>query len=350
MTDDPGASPFDYADSATGVFDRRHVEAKLREEVRRARRDNSPLTVLLVDIDYFKIYNDTLGRNWGDRLLRRFAEVLGGNLKPIDTLGRQGGDEFVILLPAHDLSVGAEFARQLLKSVSSAQYPGQELFEELFPQGKLTASIGATAMNPALQAETDLLAWADYALYRAKRLGRNRVVLQEGPPHSAESRRQPLKLFENLAALFSRASDRDRKLQDTAAAIQQWLAIDVCSLYLLEDRALTLRATAGLNPDSVGRVIMTTSEGLTGLVIETMTTVCARDAAKHPRFKYFPETGEERYGSYLGVPILYENTSLGVVVVQTKAIQDFSEEDVTVVKTIAGFLGGFLGAFLSASK
>ena len=80
---------------------------------------------------------------------------------------------------------------------------------------------------------------------------------------------------------------------------------EVCSLYLFEptQQRLILRATVGLDRDSVGKVSMRTSEGLVGMVIETMQPVAVADAISHPRYKYFPETGEERYHSFLGVPV-----------------------------------------------
>lgn len=329
-------------DPVTHANDRRFIEAKLKEEVRRARRDTIPFAVLLVDVDYFKLYNKTLGHIWGDRLLRRISEIISGRLQSMDTFGRYALDAFVVILPGRDIRKGEVIARDFQKSILSESFPGAEVFDEIFPTGRLTVSIGVTAYHTSLEHESELLAWADLALYRAKRLGRARVEAQDGPPHGSEARRQPLKLFESLATIYSKAAPRDEKLQQTAHLVQQWLQIDVCSLYLLEKGHLVLRATIGLDPESVGTVRMSPREGLTGLAIETLTTICVRDAAKHPRFKYFPETGEERYGSYLGAPILFENAPVGVVVIQTRAGLDFTEEEVTVVKTVAGFLGGFL--------
>ena len=124
--------------------------------------------------------------------------------------------------------------------------------------------------------------------------------------------KKPLALFEGLAALLPTHRPFAEKLQRVAELIREWLAVDVCSLYLLEEKQLVLRATDGLDAASVGKVRMKTNEGLTGLVIETMTMVCARDAQAHPRYKYFPETGESHLGSYLGVPILFEHDALGV--------------------------------------
>ncbi|MBI2891836.1 MAG: diguanylate cyclase [Nitrospirae bacterium] len=331
-----------HTDPLTNTFNRRYLEAKLQEEFRRARRDRASLALVLLDVDHFKLYNDTLGNAWGDRLLQRLAEVIQSQLEQTDLLCRYGGDEFAVLLPGRDLKSATSYAKNLLRAISGGRYPGHELFDALYSQGRLTASIGVAAIHPRLEHETDLIAWADYAVYRAKRAGRNQVIAQDGPPHTSDSRRQPLKLFETLAGIFSKADEAARKLQQTVTVIQDWLGVDVCSLYLHEAGDLVLRATVGLHPESVGRVRMSPSEGLTGLAVQTLTMICAPDAARHPRYKYFPETGEERFASYLGVPILYEARPLGVIVVQTRAMRDFSDEETSTVRAIAGLLGGFL--------
>jgi len=330
------------SDPLTGLPHRSLFEARLREEVRRARRDKNPFVLMIVDLDFFKLINETLGQRWGNQILQKVADVLRHRLKPGETLCRMDGDEFVILLPGRDLARGESLGRDLLKAIAKTRYPGQHLFEELFPEGKLTASIGLTVFSQEVEREFDLIAWADYALFRAKRHGRNRLMIQEGPPHGSDSAKKPLALFQALGGIFPKDIDFSMKLQRTAELIQEWLGVDVCSLYLLEEKNLVLRATVGLNPDSVGKVRMRTNEGLTGLVIETMTRVCATEAAKHPRYKFFAETGEEQFGSYLGVPILYGDQALGVIVVQTRRIQDFSEQEVAVVEAIAGFLGSVM--------
>jgi len=343
MNDEPKKIPdLAYRDPLTGLHNRVYFESKLKEEVRRVKRDRGIFSLAILDLDYFKLCNDTLGNRWGDQILKRVGELLQAKLKADDCLSRFEGDEFTILFPGQDLKKSEASVKELQRALAKGHFPGQELFDELFPRGKLTASIGLTAFHPQMQNEFDLIAWADYALYRAKRQGRDRLVIQEGPPHAGEQAKKPLTLFEGLSAIFPMPIEFSKKLQRAVELIQSWMEVDVCSLYFLEERSLVLRATEGLEKSTIGQVKMKTSEGLTGLVIETMTMVCARDAQHHPRYKYFPDTGESQYGSYLGVPVLYEHDPLGVLVVQTRAIRDFSEEEIKIVQAIAGFLGSFL--------
>lgn len=334
--------PHSFLDPVTGSPNRVHFESKLKEELRRARRDRSPLSLVVLNLDYFKLCNDTLGNRWGDQILKKVYDVLRRKLREIDVCCRLSADEFAVLLPATPIEKAEESARAWLKAISHHRYPGQELFEELFPTEKLTASAGVSALHPQLHHEFDLIAWADFALYRAKRQGRNRVVVQEGPPHIKAGQRNPLEIFEALSRLLPTPQPFAQKLQKAAVLIREWLGMDVCSIYLLEGRELILRASDGLDEHSIGKVRMKTNEGLTGLVIETLTSVCAREAKTHPRYKFFPETGENQLGSYLGVPILYEEDPLGVVVIQTREVQDFSEEQIKVMHAIAGFLAMFL--------
>ena len=119
--------------------------------------------------------------------------------------------------------------------------------------------------------------------------------------------------------------------------IQQRFASDVCSVYLLEpDRStLVLAATIGLRPESVGRIRMRLSEGLAGLVGETLTPQVVENATAHPRFKYFIEAGEDAYHSFVGVPIVDRGLLQGVLVLQTVEPRAYSE-DVVGLLTAAG--------------
>ena len=122
-----------------------------------------------------------------------------------------------------------------------------------------------------------------------------------------------------IGRLASTSGDPAETLANVVHLIQRRFGTDVCSVYLLEpDRAsLVLAATIGLRPESVGRVRMRLTEGLAGLVAEELRAQIVADAAMHPRFKYFPEAGEDPYHSFLGVPIIDRGLLQGVLVVQT---------------------------------
>src|SRR6186713_1275399 len=125
--------------------------------------------------------------------------------------------------------------------------------------------------------------------------------------------------LEEIGQLVSGSGNPSETLTNIVNLIQQRFASDVCSVYLLEpDRStLVLAATIGLRPESVGRIRMKLSEGLAGLVGETLTPQVVENATRHPRFKYFREAGEDPYHSFLGVPLIDRGLLLGVLVLQT---------------------------------
>src|SRR4051812_22208807 len=141
--------------------------------------------------------------------------------------------------------------------------------------------------------------------------------------------------LEEIGRLVSLSGDASETLANVVTLIQRRFKTDVCSVYLLgPDRSsLVLAATIGLRPDSVGRVRMRLNEGLAGLVAERLQPQIVADATKHPRFKYFPETGEDPYNSFLGVPIIEHGLLQGVLVVQTIESRVYSGDDVRMLMT-----------------
>ena len=141
--------------------------------------------------------------------------------------------------------------------------------------------------------------------------------------------------LEEISHLVSHSGNAAETLANVVKLIQQRFKTDVCSVYLLQpDRSnLVLAATVGLLPQSVGRVRMRLNEGLVGLVGEQVEPLVLADATKHPRFKYFPEAGEDTYHSFLGVPLVDRRLLQGVLVVQTIEPRVFSQEDVGMLMT-----------------
>ncbi len=143
----------------------------------------------------------------------------------------------------------------------------------------------------------------------------------------------PLGTLDDIARLVSENGDPAETLRNIVGLIHQRFATDVSSVYLLEaDRmTLVLAATIGLRPESVGRVRMRITEGLAGLVAQRLQPEVVADAARHPRFKYFAESGEDAYRTFLGVPVVDRGLLQGVLVLQTREPRDFSPEDVRIV-------------------
>lgn len=161
-------------DGLTGLANRRRLDEVLVEELRRARRQHLPLSVLLLDADEFKAYNDRYGHPAGDECLRRIGSAIKGALRrPADLAARYGGEEFVVLLPATDQNGSLIVAEHIRHTVAALQ------IEHLDSSHKImTVSIGTNSLIPMGDGDHGalILTAADHALYRAKAAGRNRVV------------------------------------------------------------------------------------------------------------------------------------------------------------------------------
>ena len=146
-----------------------------------------------------------------------------------------------------------------------------------------------------------------------------------------------LTILEDISSLISHSQDLQETLNRIVATVADRMAAEVCSIYILDQskKRLTLRATMGLDKESVGRVSMGIGEGLTGLVIERMKPVMVVDALAHPRYKYFPETHEEHFHSFLGVPLMEKESALGVLVVQTSRRREFSRDEMRLLTAIS---------------
>jgi diguanylate cyclase (GGDEF)-like protein len=163
-------------DQLTGIANRRNFDNRLRAEWGRAMRENIPISLLIMDVDHFKGYNDTYGHQQGDKALCLMANVLTDTLKRTsDFAARWGGEEFAVLLPHTDSAGGLAISEQIRKNI--------EISELLCDNGditKLTVSIGIISHIPTTDCSIgDFFSGADRALYNAKNSGRNRVCLCE---------------------------------------------------------------------------------------------------------------------------------------------------------------------------
>jgi len=161
-------------DPLTGVSNRRVFDERLSDEFARARRNGTPLAVALLDVDCFKLYNDTYGHPQGDECLKRVAASLRSVARRAGELtARYGGEEFVLLLPGSDATTAALVAAKARDRIELLAIP-----HEKNPTGVVTASFGVAVLDPnTMQSGKDLVQAADTALYRAKLAGRNRVEL-----------------------------------------------------------------------------------------------------------------------------------------------------------------------------
>lgn len=170
-------------DGLTGLYNHRHFHERLALETERSQRSGLPLSLLMLDVDHFKQFNDTFGHPAGDEVLRQLARVLADTRRANDVVARYGGEEFAVILVDTPKFTAAKVAERVRERINTHD------FAEAAPRaGKLSASIGvATFPDDGADAET-LVRSADTALYAAKRSGRNRVVLaSEALSHTPET-------------------------------------------------------------------------------------------------------------------------------------------------------------------
>lgn len=159
-------------DSLTGVLNRRAFMERMEQEINRSLRENLPLSLILADIDHFKGVNDRHGHQVGDLVLQRFVIQLSGSSRPYDFVGRYGGEEFVVCLPAANGSQTRAIAERMRRSIEDMRI--------MLPDGsqsvRITASFGIVTLRLEQEDSVDsLIGRADDALYKAKHEGRNRV-------------------------------------------------------------------------------------------------------------------------------------------------------------------------------
>jgi phosphotransferase system, enzyme I, PtsP len=166
-------------------------------------------------------------------------------------------------------------------------------------------------------------------LSRSAAMAKSKKTIAKLHPH--------LTILEDISTLISHSHDLQATLNSIVATVAERMGTEVCSIYILDQskKRLTLRATMGLDDESVGKVSMDIGEGLTGLVIQRMKPVMVVDALAHPRYKYFPETHEEHFHSFLGVPLIEQKMPLGVLVVQTSRRREFSRDEIRLLTTIS---------------
>ncbi len=158
-------------DGLTGVFNRRHYEMRLEQEVARARRDGRSLSLMVFDIDRFKDTNDRHGHEVGDKVLKDLAAILRERLRAEDMVARYGGEEFVVLLTGGATSDESRIVAEKLRAKVESTSLGER------PAGEITLSGGVAYMNAEQLEGAMIFRMADEALYKAKQAGRNRVVL-----------------------------------------------------------------------------------------------------------------------------------------------------------------------------
>jgi diguanylate cyclase (GGDEF)-like protein len=191
-------------DEQTGAYNHRFFDRRLAEEIARAARTGRGCSLLMIDIDHFKHYNDCNGHMMGDRALAKIAGVLQDNVRMSDTVARYGGEEFAVIVPEVSVEVAQALAQRLQRAVHDEPFPG----EENQPQGRLTVSVGLSVYPSWAKTSDELVQQADEALYQAKHMSRNRVevyadVVGQLKGDAAKTDEVILAAFQTLLSIIS---------------------------------------------------------------------------------------------------------------------------------------------------
>jgi len=166
------AEELSITDGLTAVYNYRYLRSTLDKEVARARRFGEVFSLIMLDVDHLKEYNDVYGHLRGSEVLRRLAQVVLSELRAADIVAKYGGDEFVIILPQTDRKGACILAERIRGAVQAHSFPGEE-------EGmSITSSMGIAQFPEDGEATRELLESADAALFAAKRRGRNRVAAE----------------------------------------------------------------------------------------------------------------------------------------------------------------------------
>ena len=174
-------------DPLTGLSNRKFFDAALAKAMNEANEKGEPLSLMMADVDYFKLFNDKFGHLTGDQVLRLVAISMKQNVKGQDITARYGGEEFVIALPSTVLRSAITVADQIRRAVMAKELMKRSNGERL---GRVTVSIGVALLRPGDTAQS-LIERADMCLYAAKRNGRNRVICETDPESELEAATAP---------------------------------------------------------------------------------------------------------------------------------------------------------------
>ncbi len=162
-----------YTDGMTELHNFRYFDLRLHEEITRHKRNKTGLSLLILDVDNFKNFNDTMGHPAGDEVLRKLARILKETVRENDIVARYGGEEFAVILPQVEKDGAFILAERIRENIEKTYFE----HEEIQPLGKVTVSIGGANLPDDADDYQSLVNRADMALYKAKNTGRNRVVI-----------------------------------------------------------------------------------------------------------------------------------------------------------------------------
>jgi diguanylate cyclase (GGDEF)-like protein len=326
-------------DHLTGLYNHRYFHERLRAELNRASRAHDHVSVLMMDLDDFKMVNDVYGHSIGDQVLITVAELVRNAVRFSDVACRIGGEEFGVIMPSCDAGDALGLAHRLVDLIDEASFD---------PAGKLTMSIGIAqapehAMNPR-----ELVACAEAAMMTAKARGKNRILLFDDTtserPDAPSAHRDVrsiahLKMLQSLSGKLNRLNDVRAIGTTIANELRTLIDYHNCRVYVVDGEVLTPVAFKGDLATPVGSpeeiLTIRVGQGVTGLVAQTGESRLVPNALEDPHAVTIGGT-DEIDESLVAVPMNYGTRTIGVIVISKLGIDQFDEDDVRLLEVLAG--------------
>jgi diguanylate cyclase (GGDEF)-like protein/putative nucleotidyltransferase with HDIG domain len=335
-------------DALTGLYNRRHFDEELAREMTRSIRGRHPVSLLMADVDHFKEYNDRYTHLAGDQALCDVAAIMTQETRRGDTVCRFGGEEFAVILPETDEVGALTFARRITEAVERHRFSGAGGAGDV----RLTISIGTATAPTDARDHRALVHAADLALYRAKVLGRNRVVqaAELGPGGTLITAEAPAIDYDLVVRAVTSFSTFGQLLDLLTRMVMEAVGARRCSLLVLdrEGGGLTIRSAHGqaLPPSALATVRVGLGEGVAGVVAEGRHAFATADVFElAARLRGLKPNGAPDYASRscLAAPLLTDGQLIGTLHLADKRRGEaFDDDDLAAVLPLADSIADFL--------
>ena len=333
---------YSFLDPLTHLYNRRFFDNQIEKEIFRSRRNGNPFSLLMLDLDGFKAYNDRFLHTAGDIALQELATILQDTVREVDTLARWGGDEFAVILVESHAYGAADLARRLIERIGKHMLPGIDNTRT----ERLSASIGVATFPVDSFEKQDLIQKADRALYLAKNQGGGKVCIYHEIGDLMTSRPSPADI--PLQKIYSAARtvvDMDRFLEILLFTAMQGLSAGRGSIVLLEPGGNhTIRAAVGFNngEDAFAPGTIIPPGEITSWVMNRKEPLVVSGPDDMPLQRKFKKNGY-RTDTFLSIPLIHEGRLLGALHLTNRIDKKpFTKEDLAAFDPIAREIAAIL--------